>query len=450
MDLHQQQQQQQQHNALTGADNLPVGPSLQLANESEVVRKAGRQAISAFLDSHNCFSVLRASGKVVVFDTRIPIQLAFYALVEHDMQAAPLWDPTQCQFVGLLKVTDFIDILRHFKRTNGDVGSLATRSIANMIQDPSIAEAVNLTFGFPAADSSTSLKQACKILLAHSSSSNNPNNNNNSDSNGGSKKESTNAADAIDGVKTSPGPSSSSNNPNNNNSDSNSDSDSNGGSKKESTNAADAIDGVNDESKATNPNDNSSSGSSSHKTRLDFLPIVMPEDMRVLACITYTNILEHLVTHFRETRRLFDDSIYDLKIGTYHERLVKVGPDETLARALELMHENELSALPVVDLATDRLIGVYSRSDITFLTRATDAEDAVANLDLTLNDVLDQQRTDVTTPDAMHSCSTAHTLQSIFEYFAQLRFNRLFVLDESERLVGVVSARDLVEYFMID
>ena len=84
MDLHQQQQQQQQHhNALTGADNLPVGPSLQLANESEVVRKAGRQAISAFLDSHNCFSVIRASGKVVVFDTRIPIQLAFYALVEH-------------------------------------------------------------------------------------------------------------------------------------------------------------------------------------------------------------------------------------------------------------------------------------------------------------------------------------------------------------------------------
>eukprot|EP00536_Pseudo-nitzschia_multiseries_P014059 jgi/Psemu1/213623/e_gw1.651.31.1 len=360
MDLHHQQlqHQQQQHNALTGADNLPVGPSLQLANESEVVRKAGRQAISAFLDSHNCFSVLRASGKVVVFDTRIPIQLAFYALVEHDMQAAPLWDPTQCQFVGLLKVTDFIDILRHFKRTNGDVGSLATRSIANMIQDPSIAETVNLTFGFPSADSSTSLKQACKLLLAHS--------------------------------------------------------------------------GI------------------CRKTRLDFLPIVMPEDMRVLACITYTNILEHLVTHFRETRRLFDDSIYDLKIGTYHEHLVKVGPEESLARALELMHENELSALPVVDPATERLIGVYSRSDITFLTRATDAEDAVANLDLTLKEVVDQQRTDVTTPDAMHSCSTAHTLQSIFEYFAQLRFNRLFVLDEAERLVGVVSARDLVEYFMID
>ncbi|KAL3909339.1 MAG: hypothetical protein SGARI_002648 [Bacillariaceae sp.] len=178
-----------------------------------------------------------------------------------------------------------------------------------------------------------------------------------------------------------------------------------------------------------------------------FLPIVMPEDMRVLACITYTNILEHLVTHFREQRRLFDDSIYDLQIGTYHDRVIKAPPQETLARALELMNQHHLSALPVVDPATEKILGVYSRSDITFLTKATDAEDAVSNLDLKLQDVLDQQRTDVTTPDAMHTCSKTHTLQSIFEYFAQLRFNRLFVVDEAERLVGVVSARDLIGYF---
>jgi hypothetical protein len=80
MDIHQQHPQ----GSSLGADNLPSG-TLTLANEQEVVRKAGRQAISSFLDCHNCFSVIRASGKVVVFDTRIPIQLAFYALVEHGM-----------------------------------------------------------------------------------------------------------------------------------------------------------------------------------------------------------------------------------------------------------------------------------------------------------------------------------------------------------------------------
>jgi hypothetical protein len=54
-----------------------------LQNETQVIRQAGREAIRQFLETHNCFAVLRTSGKVVVFDTRIPIQLAFYALVEH-------------------------------------------------------------------------------------------------------------------------------------------------------------------------------------------------------------------------------------------------------------------------------------------------------------------------------------------------------------------------------
>lgn len=62
-----------------------LSPSAVLQNERQVVRQAGRQAILQFLDQHACFSVLRASGKVVVFDIRIPIQLAFYALVEHGM-----------------------------------------------------------------------------------------------------------------------------------------------------------------------------------------------------------------------------------------------------------------------------------------------------------------------------------------------------------------------------
>lgn len=54
-----------------------------MLGEREVVRNTGKEAIGTFLESQACYSVLRASGKVVVFDTRIPIQLAFYALVEH-------------------------------------------------------------------------------------------------------------------------------------------------------------------------------------------------------------------------------------------------------------------------------------------------------------------------------------------------------------------------------
>lgn len=69
----------QPHNPGGLAGSAPSG----MLGEREVVRNTGKQAIISFLGSQTCYSVLRASGKVVVFDTRIPIQLAFYALVEH-------------------------------------------------------------------------------------------------------------------------------------------------------------------------------------------------------------------------------------------------------------------------------------------------------------------------------------------------------------------------------
>lgn len=343
-----------------------------LLHEREVVRSAGRDAISSFLDSHTCFSVLRASGKCVVFDTRIPIQLAFYALVEHDMQAAPLWDPSSCQFVGLLTVTDFIDVLRYYRTTKSDVSALASRSIADILSDQSILNSVlmrhdlrhrgkdlppseqsqticsNHHRAFLSADANTTLKHACRLLHTHT---------------------------------------------------------------------------------------------------LDFLPIILPDDMRVLATITYTTILEHLVTHFREQRRLFDDTVFDLGIGTYHEDVITVQHTQTLNEVLHTLHINGLSAIPVVD-EQNKVRAVYSRSDITFLATASDAEDALANLDLTLDALMAQTRTDVTTPDALHTCTKMHTLQSIFEYFFQWKFNRLVVVDDDKRVVGIVSARDLVAYFL--
>lgn len=339
-----------------------------MLGEREVVRNTGKQAIVSFLESQTCYTVLRASGKVVVFDTRIPIQLAFYALVEHDMQAAPLWDTKRCEFVGILTVTDFIDVLRYYRETGSDVLTLASRSIADILADEGILSTVlkknpprrygsateerlvvDQHSAFLSVDADANLDRACHLL---------------------------------------------------------------------------------------------------HDQTMDFLPVMLPSDMRVLATITYTCVLEHLVSNFREQRRLFDDTIYDLGIGTYGEDVVVAYPHQTLHEVLHTLHLHGLSAVPVIDENTKKIRGVYSRSDITFLTKASDAEDAVSNLNLTLEVLMAQQRTDVTTPDALHTCSMRHTLQYVFEYFAQWKFNRLICVDEEERVVGVVSARDLVAYFL--
>ncbi|KAM3568731.1 hypothetical protein VYU27_009149, partial [Nannochloropsis oceanica] len=80
-------------------------PSMNMLNEKELLRQhreAGRRTIQDFLRQHRCYEVVRPSGKVVVFDTNIPFQLAFYALVEHDTQVAPLWDSNARKFVGII------------------------------------------------------------------------------------------------------------------------------------------------------------------------------------------------------------------------------------------------------------------------------------------------------------------------------------------------------------
>jgi 5'-AMP-activated protein kinase, regulatory gamma subunit len=290
-----------------------------------------------------------------------------------DMPASPLWDPALCQFVGILTVTDFINLLCHaFHDTQTSITSVASRSIAEVLNDPKMPKPAP----FLAADTTTTLQHASRLL---------------------------------------------------------------------------------------------------HQNGMDFLPIVFQEDMRVLATITYTTLLEHLVTHFREQRRLFDDNLMDLHIGTYDDDVISIQPQDTLAHALKLMNEHNLSALPVVVTSENTaqvysdnsnsqskiryLVGVYSRSDITFLATAQDASDAVDRLRWTVGETLAQANAatpaDVTTttPDALHVCRTDSTLQSAFEYFAHCKFHRLYLVDHVEDqphpiLRGVVSARDLVAYFL--
>ena len=61
-----------------------------------------------FMKEHDCYSLIPTSSKIVIFDTRLPVKKAFFALVANGLRAAPLWDSDQGQFVGMLTISDFI------------------------------------------------------------------------------------------------------------------------------------------------------------------------------------------------------------------------------------------------------------------------------------------------------------------------------------------------------
>lgn len=70
-----------------------------------------------FMRAHTCYTLLPTSSKLVVFDTKLHVKKAFLALVHNSMRAAPVWDSTAQQFVGMLTVTDFINILRFYYKS---------------------------------------------------------------------------------------------------------------------------------------------------------------------------------------------------------------------------------------------------------------------------------------------------------------------------------------------
>ncbi|XP_053744247.1 5'-AMP-activated protein kinase subunit gamma-3 isoform X4 [Synchiropus splendidus] len=70
-----------------------------------------------FMKSHRCYDAIPVSCKLVIFDTTLQVKKAFYALVANGLRAAPLWDSKLQKFVGMLTITDFINILHCYYKS---------------------------------------------------------------------------------------------------------------------------------------------------------------------------------------------------------------------------------------------------------------------------------------------------------------------------------------------
>ncbi|ETE63423.1 5'-AMP-activated protein kinase subunit gamma-2, partial [Ophiophagus hannah] len=69
------------------------------------------------MKSHKCYDIVPTSSKLVVFDTTLQVKKAFFALVANGVRAAPLWESKKQSFVGMLTITDFINILHRYYKS---------------------------------------------------------------------------------------------------------------------------------------------------------------------------------------------------------------------------------------------------------------------------------------------------------------------------------------------
>ena len=136
--------------------------------------------------------------------------------------------------------------------------------------------------------------------------------------------------------------------------------------------------------------------------------------------------------------------------------VVSVHPQDTVHDALELMVENRVSALPVVDRQM-RCVGILSTSDLIDVTRDLDVDmDGLEDGEGTLSAVLVRELVDNVTHERIDELMTNDVasvhpdtlLASAASQMLRDRVHRLPVLDNNQRLLGIISTMDILAAFV--
>ncbi len=132
--------------------------------------------------------------------------------------------------------------------------------------------------------------------------------------------------------------------------------------------------------------------------------------------------------------------------------VVAVSPADTLHEALELIVDNRVSALPVVD-GRDRCVGMLSTSDLIDLTHELDDETHHLGrsdesgrpwLFERLTEAFGSERVSEQMTESVATIGPEVPLSEAAGMMLRNRVHHLPVVDDKERLLGILSTTDIV------
>ncbi len=102
-----------------------------------------------------------------------------------------------------------------------------------------------------------------------------------------------------------------------------------------------------------------------------------------------------------------------------------IHPEQTLADALSLMSSNQISGIPVVERGNGKLVGILTNRDVRF---ATDNSQKVSSL---------------MTKDRLVTVKEGATQDDAKRLLHQYRIEKLLVVDEAYRCIGLITVKDI-------
>ncbi|KAA8540594.1 hypothetical protein F0562_024487 [Nyssa sinensis] len=196
------------------------------------------------------------------------------------------------------------------------------------------------------------------------------------------------------------------------------------------------------------------------QNKISTVPIVYSTEdgssPKLLHILCLAGILKHTCRHLRhrlEYLPLLQQPIGSLPLGTWREvggasgrLLLTLRPSDPLSSALNLLIEGQISSIPIVD-ERGALINVYSRSDITSLTKGSVY--ARIQLDqIIMSQVL--ELLDGAAHDRYQTCTRSDSLYRVMEILSDPVVRRVIVTEAgSGRVEGIITLRDVFNFILI-
>ncbi|KAH6611605.1 hypothetical protein Trco_001625, partial [Trichoderma cornu-damae] len=180
------------------------------------------------------------------------------------------------------------------------------------------------------------------------------------------------------------------------------------------------------------------------KTRARRIPLVDVDDETgretVISVITQYRILKFIAVNNEHNTILLKKTLREIQLGTYTDMAVaRMGT--TVLEVINLMVNRNISCVPIVD-SENRVLNAFEAVDVIPCIKGG----AYDELNGTVGEALCRRPED---NPGIFTCSQDDRLDSIFDTIRKSRVHRLIVVDDENKLKGVISLSDILKYVLL-
>ncbi|KAI8369185.1 nuclear protein snf4 [Choanephora cucurbitarum] len=158
----------------------------------------------------------------------------------------------------------------------------------------------------------------------------------------------------------------------------------------------------------------------------------------IVSVITQYRILKFIASNFKHTKAL-RQPLSELKIGTY-DNVATASMDTPVIQVINMFVQQNISAVPIVD-PNGVVLNVYETIDVMSIARSGKYKE----LGMSVGEAMQARPKDY---PGVHTCTLNDTLHSIFRIIRKQRVYRLIIVDQENKLIGIVSLSNILGYLV--